>query len=169
MPSPLIISPSPLLPQSSFRTPHSLSLIQDWEFAHLLICSNCSEQMSKCEPFAQFALAQDEWATVSKPLRSLMTNEQMWAIPSDCSIQMSESLGCFEQIAHFLFRSQKMSGSLKQILYVLYSFFKVLLIPSERSERMAQVAQDKWATVSVSLMLLRRNERSWENPSGRSP
>ena len=63
-----------------------------WEFvhsliAHLLICSNCSEKMSECERFTQ--VAQDKWATVSKSLSSLMTNEWMWAICSGCSWQMS--------------------------------------------------------------------------------
>ena len=35
-------------------------------------------------------------------------------------------------------------------------------------ERFAQNAQDKWATVSELLRLLRRNERPWANRSGRS-
>ena len=47
-----------------------------------------SEQMSKYERFTQ--VAQDKWATVSESLRSLMTNERMWAIHSGCSEQMSE-------------------------------------------------------------------------------
>ena len=57
--------------------------------------------------------------------------------------------------------------SLKKLyfLYNFYSFFKCLkrakvsLIPSEGSEWIAQVVQDKWATVSDSLRLLRRNVR----------
>ena len=35
-------------------------------------------------------------------------------------------------------------------------------------ERFAQIAQDKWATVSESLRLLRGNERLWAIRSGRS-
>ena len=35
-------------------------------------------------------------------------------------------------------------------------------------ERFAQIAQDKWATVSESLRLLKTNERLWVNHSGRS-
>ena len=35
-------------------------------------------------------------------------------------------------------------------------------------ERFAQMAQDKWATVSESLRSLRGNERPWANRSGRS-
>ena len=54
---------------------------QDWEFAHSLICSFRSNQMSgDCERFAQ--ISQDKWATqrkwaiVSDSLRSLRGNEQ---------------------------------------------------------------------------------------------
>ena len=72
------------------------SLIAHSLIAHSLIRSNRSGQMSECERFAQ--VAQDKWANVSDSLRSLRTKERM-----------SESLGFFEQIAHFLFLSQKMS------------------------------------------------------------
>ena len=53
--------------------------------AHLLIRSSLirsdrSDKMSDCERFTQ--IAQDIWATVSKLLRSLMTNEWLWAIRS---------------------------------------------------------------------------------------
>ena len=44
-----------------------------------------------------------------------------------------------------------------------------MLIPSEQSEQIAQVAQDKWATVSHLLRSPRRNERLWANWSGHSP
>ena len=58
---------------------------QGWKFAHShiahsLICSFRSRQMSDCERFAQ--VAQDKWVTVSESLRSLMTNERLWAICS---------------------------------------------------------------------------------------
>ena len=74
--------------------------------------------MSKCEQFAQ--AAQEKWAIASDLLRLLMTNEWMWVIHSGRSGQMGKwanRLGFYflEQIAHFLFRSQKMSDSLKKI------------------------------------------------------
>ena len=51
--------------------------------AHLLICSFCSNQMSNCERFPQ--ITQDKWVIVSESLRSLMTNERLWAICLGCS------------------------------------------------------------------------------------
>ena len=120
--------------------------------------------MSKCERFAH-----DKWATVSKLLRFTQVAQEKWA---NCYF--------FENIAPFRFRSQKMSDSLKKFEKIVffvhfYSFFEVLkkakdsLIPSERSEQIAQVAQDKRETESDSLRLLRRNEPSWANPSDFSP
>ena len=61
---------------------------QGWEFAHSLICSFRSNQMSDCERFAQ--IAQDKWATVSESLRSLRGNERPWANRSGRSRQMSD-------------------------------------------------------------------------------
>ena len=103
-------------------------------FAHLLICSNRLDQMSNCEQFAQ--IAQDKWATVSKLLRSLRTNEQLWGNPSGCSWQKSNH-EWFAQVAHdkwanegighffnkLLFHSQKTSDLLKKIQ--LKSYFVV--------------------------------------------
>ena len=57
-------------------------------FAHLLICSFRSNQMSDCERFAQ--IAQDKWATVSECLRSLRGYEQLWANRSGGSEEMSD-------------------------------------------------------------------------------
>ena len=123
--------------------------------------------MRECERFAQ--VAQDIWATVSESLWSLMTNERMWAIRSGHSGQMSELIGFLSKSITFIFRSQKISDWLKKILkkivflYVFYSILKKakdLLIPSERSERIAQVAQDKWAIVSK---LLRSLTKKWAN------
>ena len=54
------------------------------------ICSDHSDQMSKCERFAQ--IAQDKWATVSESLRSLIENEQLWGICSGRSWWLSKSL-----------------------------------------------------------------------------
>ena len=55
--------------------------------------AHCSTQMSDCERFVQ--IAQDKWATVSKLIRSLKTNEWPWANCSGRSRQMSDN----EQIA----------------------------------------------------------------------
>ena len=84
--------------------------------------------MSKCEQFTQ--VAQVNWAPVSKLLKSLMTNEQIWVISTGHSGQMSELLGFFEQVTHFLFHSGKMSDSIKKLkilyfLYIFYSFFEI--------------------------------------------
>ena len=70
---------------------------QGWEFAHLIIHSFRSNQMSDYERFAQ--IAQDKWATVSESLRSLETNEWPWANPSGHSRQMSHCER-FAQVAH---------------------------------------------------------------------
>ena len=43
-----------------------------------------------------------------------------------------------------------------------------LLTKNERCERIAQVAHQKWATMSDLLRSLNKNERPWANPSGRS-
>ena len=88
---------------------------QGWEFAHLLICS------SLIHSFPHFA--QIKWATVSNLLRS---NEQLWAVRSDRSRQMSDH------------------------------------------ERIAQVTQRKWVTLSKSLRSLKTNEWPWAIPSGHS-
>ena len=81
--------------------------------------------MSNCEQIAQ--VAQEKWAIVSDMLRSIRTNDQIAQF--------------FEQITDFLFRSPKMSDSLKKIVFEKFFKFKkakVLIIPSER---FAQVAQ----------------------------
>ena len=75
---------------------------QGWEFAHsliahLIIRSFPSNQMSDCERFPQ--IAQDKWATVSELLRSLKTNERMWANRSGHSWQMS-NCELFAPVAH---------------------------------------------------------------------
>ena len=120
--------------------------------------------MSDCEQIAQ--VTHDKWANVSDSLRLLRTNERM-----------SKLFVFFEQITHFLFCSQKMSNSVKKfgkiVFFVhFYNFFevfkkaKVLLIPSEQ---IAQVAQEKWVTMSHSFRSLRRNQQLWANRSGHSP
>ena len=75
--------------------------------------------------------------------RSLRTNERM-----------SELLGFFEQVTHFLFHSGKMSDSIKKLKNCIFCTFSTVflkffkkekdsLIPSEQSEGIAQVTQDK--------------------------
>ena len=116
-------------------------------FAHLLISSDSLDQMSDCERFAQIAL--DKWATVSEPLRLLMTNEQITRF--------------FERIAHLLFSSQKTSNSPQKIWLNSYFFCKFYkkdlfahyLFFNERCEPIAQVAHQKWAI--------------WANHSGHPP
>ena len=103
--------------------------------------------MSECERFAQ--VVQDKWATVSKSLRLLMTNEQMWAIHSGRSGQMSKSLVFFWANCSFSYSLTK-NGRFAPVFWS-YKKNKGALIPSERSERISQVAQDKRATVSDSL------------------
>ena len=59
------------------------SMIQGWEFAHLLIAHLLIllNQMRDCEWFAQ--IAQDKWATVSESLRSLKTDERFAQVAHD--------------------------------------------------------------------------------------
>ena len=127
----------------------------------LLICSSfiCS--------FAK--ITQDKWANVSDFLRYLRTNERM-----------SESLGFFEQIGHFLVCSQKVSDSLKKIRknrifvrfyskkrkrFAHFVWAKKWANRSGRSgimsnrDRFAQVAQKESAIVNESLRSLTKNEQ----------
>ena len=93
----------------------------------LLIHSFCSNQRSDCEQFAQIAL--DKRATVSKSLRSLMTNERPWANRSCCSPKMSD---------------------VSESLLLLKNEWPCA-IHSARSPK-------KWGTMSESLRLLTKNE-----------
>ena len=74
-----------------------LSVTQGWEFAHSLIRSFHSNQMSDCEWIAQ--VTQDKWATVSESIRLLMTNQGPWANRSGRSPKMSDHEQ-FAQVAH---------------------------------------------------------------------
>ena len=76
--------------------------------AHLRIHSFPSNQMSDCERFAQ--ISQDKWATVSKWLRSLRGNEQLWAIRSGRSEEMSD----VSELLISLTKNERMSDSLKK-------------------------------------------------------
>ena len=101
--------------EALFRT-FLFCFFQGWKFAHsliahLLICSDCSNQMSDCDQFDQ--ISQDKWATVSESLRSLILKERPWANHSGCSWQMKESLVFWANCSftHFL---QKTSDLLRK-------------------------------------------------------
>ena len=81
---------------------------------------------------------------VSKSLRLLTKNERPWVIRSGRTFfcRAGNLLICSSLICSFC--STQMSYC----------------------ERFAQIAQDKWATVSISLRLLRGNEWPWANHSG---
>ena len=96
--------------------------------------------------FAHFA--QIKWATVSDSLRSLKTNERLWANRSGCSEEMSDR----EQFAQVAQR--------KWAMWVNRSFRSPKM---SDHERFAQVAQRKWAIVSESLRSLTKNERMNES------
>ena len=90
--------------------------------------------MSDHEQIAQ--TAQDKWATVSKLLRSLMTNERTLAIRSkkNCEKNLkSYYLVCFKYV--FLFKKWPIRSS---------------PLFGEQCEQIAQVAHQKWATMSNS-------------------
>ena len=93
------------IPFGMFSTLYSYT--QGWEFAHSLIPSFRTNQMSDCERFAQ--IAQDKWETVSALLRSLRGNERSWTNRSGRSPKMSKWVNesFFERIAHSLIFGQK--------------------------------------------------------------
>ena len=60
------------------------------------------------------------------------------------------------------------------MFYIRFFILKIRAIRSflffnEQFEQIAQVAHQKWATMSDSLRLLTKNEQPWANCSGRSP
>ena len=171
LPPPTHTRPSPYPPTTHPNPPPfriSLRSVQGWEFAHslianLLICSFCSNQMSASE-----RIAQRKWANVSQSLRSLKTNEGPWAI---CSGR-SEEIGFTKKFG--LKKSKTLFFSMFYIWFfiltnerIAYSLFSgercecSLRLPTknERCERIAQVAHQKWVTMSDSLRSLRGNER----------
>ena len=151
----------------------------DWNShngSRLGIRSSHSGQISECERFAQ--VAQDKWATVSESLRSLMTNEGVWAIRSGCSGPMSESLVFLSKSLMFSFAHKKWTIRSKKFEKIVFwyvftffgSFFKNAhsfwakwANRSSRSgqmsdrERFAQVAQKEWTIVSESLRSLTKH------------
>ena len=130
----------------------------EWLWAN---CSGRSCQMSNREWIPQ--VANDKWATVSSLLRLLMIDERM-----------SKLLFFSEQIAHLLFCSQKTSDALNKIwLKCFFGIFYVgflkktsdlllssfLLSDNEWYEQIAQVAHQKWVTMSDLFRSLTKNER----------
>ena len=75
------------------------------------------------------------------------------------------------------FIKKKNSEKLANRSFLLISSFLVSdvseslisLKSNEQCKRIAQVAHQKWVTMTDSLRLLRENERSWANRSGCSP
>ena len=112
-----------------------------------MICSGRSGQMSKCERITQ--VAHDKGANVSYSLRSLRTNELMsktlvffLANPS-FSLVLTKN----EQFAQKI-RKHRIFCTFLQFFCKFFKNAKVSLIPTEQSERITQVTQDKRATVS---------------------
>ena len=149
-------------------------------------CSDHSDQMRDCERFAH--IAQDQWATVRKLLRSLMTNEWRWAIRLS---REWANPSFFKQITHFSFAHKKRAICKKiwqksYFLVCFCSFFVSLkkTIRSfpffdERCEQIAQVAHQKWANCSFflanrsfanySLIFLQKKSNSLRKPMNEYP
>ena len=110
--------------------------------------------MSKCEQFTQ--VTQNKWATVSKLLRSLMTNEWMWAIHSGRSGKKSKLL-----ILSLLLSKNEWFAQKKYekscFLYVFYSFFEVFYKKNQKN------CSFLLSEVSKSLRLLTKNEQMSES------
>ena len=146
--------------------------------------------MSDCELFAQ--IAQDKWATVSKSLRSLKTNERPWTNRSDRSWQKSDCERFAqvahdkwgnEQIPHFFSESLVRSfvppkkKSLKKIW--LISFFFVLFVRFSKKWMIRSFLLFYWAMRANRsgrspimsdheqfAQVAHKNERPWANCSG---
>ena len=142
---------------------------QGWEFAHLIIHSfrtvsdslrslktneqpwanrsGHSRQMSDREQIPQ--VTQDKWATVSDSLRLLMINERMRASLKNFGLKKSKILffSVF-YISFFNLKNERFAHSL---------FF------GERCEQFAQVANQKWVTMSELLRSLTKNECTSES------
>ena len=125
-------------------------------FAHSLksnerlwaIRSDRSRQMSDHEPIAQGA--QRKWATVSNSLRSLRGNEEMSDSLKKFWLTKSKIL-FFYLFSKFYIRFciEKMSESLiSSFLVSDVSESLISLKSTEWCERIAQVAHQKWATMS---------------------
>ena len=122
------------------------TILQGWEFAHSLLRSNRSNQMSDCERIAQ--VAHVKRATVSESLSSLMTNEHSWVICLGRSRKMSKWANRSFFLSESLIRSfahkkrairSKFCWLKSYFWYVFVLFFKraicSFLLFNERCER----------------------------------
>ena len=129
---------------------------------------NCS---SLIRSFAQ--IAQIKWATVSDLLRSLRTNERLWANRSGCSWEMSDHER-FAQVAHDKWANERvaknfLTKSLKSYFLVRFLYVKKpeqfahSLFFNEWYEQFAQVAHQKWVTMIDLLRSLTKTEQMSES------
>ena len=123
--------------------------------------------------FAHFA--QIKWVTVRASLRSLKTNERLWANRSGCSEEMSDHERYIQvaqrewKICWKYFGKKNLKSCFKYVLYTIKkkSFWKMseLLIFAhfiffgERCERFAHNRSFPLSDVSVSLRSLTKNEQ----------
>ena len=110
--------------------------------------------MSKCEQFTQ--VTQNKWATVSKLLRSLMTNEWMWAIHSGRSGKKSKLL-----IFSLLLSKNEWFAQKNMKNRVFCMFFTVFLKFSIKKNQ--KNCSFLLSEVSKSLRLLTKNEQMRES------
>ena len=116
--------------------------------------------------FAHFL--QDKWATVSESLRSLRGNERMSNSFKKCWQKNLKStfLVCF--IYGFLYKKWA-NRSFPLFWWAMWVNRSGRSPKMSDREGLAQVAHQKWVTMSDLLTSLRGNEQSWANRSGRSP
>ena len=122
--------------------------------------------MSKCEQFTQ--VAQVNWAPVSKLLKSLMTNEQIWVISTGHSGQMSEWANCSAFWASHSFslslrKNEWFNKKIKNIVFFVHFlqlFWNFLKKKKIRSFLLSKVRE--------LLRSLRTNEWPWAICSGHS-
>ena len=135
-------------------------------FAHLLICSFAhslirsfgSNQMSNCEQFAP--IAQDKWATVSKSLRSLreemsdheripQVTQDKWGTMSDLLMSLRGNEGMSNLLKKCWLKKSKIL--FQYVLYTIFFFFywkneqiAHFLFFGEQCEWITHFAQIKW-------------------------
>ena len=128
--------------------------------------SGCSRQMSDRERIAQ--VAHNKWATVSDSLRLLLINERMRDSLKKCWLKKLKILFFCMFCIRFLF--SKLSDSLiPSLLMSNVSKLPRSLTKNEGCGQIAQVAHQKWATLSDSLRSQTKNEGPWVNRSSCSP
>ena len=89
----------------------------------------------------------------------------MW----DVMVSYPKKFRAFNLAAEFIkFLRTLIANQGWEFAHSLIAHLLISLKSNEQLWRFAQIAQDKWATVSKSLWLLRGNEQPWANRSGRS-